>query len=236
MTTCEDFVSVWKRRRDEPLDPELMPYLEENEIFGCALKHPLVYQVPFFPSSAFQVNDMYRAKTAAVATAMAEGDWPLVMWLHERPYRVNVVEAARTKLRPRKYWALLSACWRDSENIFEWGDATVRKLFAAKRTYRECLMTQEERIKLADMLPRLSVYRGYKHPWGTKLGWSWTLDKAKAEWFARRFMHPIEVPRVVRGLVARDDVLAYFLARGESEIVADPRTVNVCSVVRVKGK
>jgi hypothetical protein len=49
---------------------------------------------------------------------------------------------------------------------------------------------------------------------------SWTTDKEKAEWFARRFAIATQ-PLLVRGTVAKKDVMAVFLGREESEVVSE---------------
>jgi hypothetical protein len=64
-------------------------------------------------------------------------------------------------------------------------------------------------------------------------GLSWTLDRDKAIWFAKRFsMLPRLTPRLVEGFVHKRHVLAYFGGRKEKEIVSmhvDVRGVTVLS-------
>ena len=60
-----------------------------------------------------------------------------------------------------------------------------------------------------------------------RLGWSWTTEKAKAEWFARRFAALDRVkPKVITGIVAKNDVIAYFGRRKEAEVVCRPKAVR----------
>jgi hypothetical protein len=77
----------------------------------------------------------------------------------------------------------------------------------------------------ADLLPGdpLTIYRGQDAD--RPPGLSWTLDREKAERFARRFKSP--APTVLVGTVARANVLGYFSGRDEAEVVADPADVAI---------
>ena len=71
------------------------------------------------------------------------------------------------------------------------------------------------------MLFRSTVYRGI----GTESrenGISWTLDKEKATWFARRFSEGY----VIQGTVEKKDILAFFNDRKEKEVISSPRNVK----------
>jgi hypothetical protein len=57
-------------------------------------------------------------------------------------------------------------------------------------------------------------------------GLSWTADKKKAEWFAGRFPTLNDKGFVASGWVRKDDVLAHFIGRQESEIVVLPDKVQ----------
>ncbi len=52
------------------------------------------------------------------------------------------------------------------------------------------------------------------------------LDRAKAEWFARRFAS-LDGGRVAEGRVARSNIVAYLDERKEREIVVNPEHVRV---------
>jgi hypothetical protein len=87
-------------------------------------------------------------------------------------------------------------------------------------------MNPQERRFLARQRERLTIYRGCRS--GRKIGWSWTLDRRKAKWFARRFEEYVEgSPIVLIGEVNKKDVIAYFASRKEKEIVVDPKKVTV---------
>jgi hypothetical protein len=79
------------------------------------------------------------------------------------------------------------------------------------------------------------VYRGGNAgPWLTK-GLAWTTDRETAREFARghRGLYNRQ-PRIATGKVDKDDILAVFTDRGESEIIVAPRSVKTVKVVAAK--
>lgn len=80
-----------------------------------------------------------------------------------------------------------------------------------------------EHRKLKDEFP---VYRGFIGKRGK--GMSWTIDKAKAEWFAKRYsmIKGRGQPKLASGVVNKTDILAFFNGREESEVVVDPAKVK----------
>lgn len=77
-----------------------------------------------------------------------------------------------------------------------------------------------------DALPDLlTVYRGFQRDeGGEEYGWSWSLSRETAEWFARRRSNG--VPMIATMTVNKSDVLAYFNDRNEAEIVLHPEELN----------
>lgn len=67
------------------------------------------------------------------------------------------------------------------------------------------------------MPEEITVYRGIRGR-GSLKALSWTTDIEKAEWFAKRWDKNGKVYSVN---VSKDDVLAVFSSRGESELVVD---------------
>ena len=80
------------------------------------------------------------------------------------------------------------------------------------------------------MPEQIEVWRGTSHKRGVA-GLSWTLDQEKAVWFAHRFCSEKRVPFLAKGIVEKDDVLAYFGDRGEREIVS--MKVSIVSVTKL---
>lgn len=220
--------------RDEPLLPELEPYLSTHKSGTFrVLSHPLMVQAPYHPALNAVYNEQYRSMSEDAEAKLARGDYVGWVWRHARPYRVDAFEKIAAKLSDEDYWTALAELLLDSENLWQWGTPRLRRLLEAPRPGRtDWMMDDEERATLAALPETVTVYRGYDRT--NKLGWSWTTDRDKAAWFARRFATVRgSRPRIATATVPRANVLAYFRGRGESEVFVDPRDVKVTGVAPV---
>lgn len=215
----------------EPLVPMLEAYMCEGPL-GCPmLKHPLVFSLMVHPQEHARLNAMLQYKIDALAKAKADKKWNTAAFLYERPYRLDAFMDIADELTDAEYWKLLGQIWTDSENIHQNRDEWA-ELLTANRPDRHLLMSDEERDLLA-ALPEtgIPVYRGFMHD-DAEDGLSWTLFKARARWFAKRFhtSDEDEYPRIASGTVDRKNVIAHFTNRDEMEIVVLPEHVNDWSV------
>ncbi len=121
----------------------------------------------------------------------------------------------------RQYWELLSLLHtgvetfndKDNPNIFQWW----QEKYTADRSNREYIMTEEER-KVFNALPdKITVFRGLRveEELYEPLGFSWTLDKKKAEWFAQRFWEG--TPIVIEAIVDKSNCIGYLTENAEEE-------------------
>ena len=117
----------------------------------------------------------------------------------------------------------------DCENA--WQFERTRDLFENRQSGRaEHIMNDAERKALADLPGVIQIYRGYRGPdWQ---GWSWTLDRERADWFARRPTRDGQ-PKIAVAQTRRADVIALLNGRNEREIVVDPHDVTNCRVERL---
>lgn len=220
----DDFFDLLSKK--EELDPELVDYIRPTSL-GEMVNHPLVQEIFYRPQINAFLNRRLKAKKEALAIAEEQKDWHQAIFLHERPYRFNALfEDYQYSMNDEAYWSAVGEVWTDSENIWQnyhgWLD-----LWENERTHRECVMDDTE-WKLFDELPEtLTIYRGIHGDglkYGDKIGLAWTLDKAKAKWFADRYHHPKK--RVLSATIAKKDVFAYFIGRNENEVVVKPSAVN----------
>lgn len=205
----------------EELDPELRPFLGESPI-GTVLKAPLLFMVPYLPQLAAIANRAYRGKRQALAHAESEGNWQRVLWLHEKPYRMSVFLQVRDRMSDRDYWQALGDLWLDTENLHEYQDEWVDALTASRPGRARWLMDETERAVLAGLGNQVTLHRGFRRQ-GRHLAPSWTLDRARAEWFAGRPLDPHSGGGYLATVtVPKRSVIAYFAGRNEREIVLDP--------------
>ncbi len=231
-TEMPEWMKEYEERADEPLHPNLEPYVSEVDLFGDphtkVLKHPYVFQVPLF--HAWQANDQYEHKMGALKDAILEGDTGTYIWLHERPYRVVALEQVAAEMDDDDFWELASHVWTDTENHWQerlrWN-----KMLRADRPGKEHFMDLEERAAFAQLPDVLTVYRGWNGS-GSSQGLSWTLDRDRAVWFAKRLAEGRggQLPTVATGKVDKSDTLGLLLGRGEREI-AVPRPARVKIIV-----
>lgn len=225
-------------RTQEELDPALAEYIETGGMFGPSIKHPLVFSIVHTPTMNAFVNAQFRAKKKALDKARRKGDWDAYVWLHERPYRLDAFLDISWHLDGPRYWELLGEIWSDTENawqnIDEW-----REVFTADATGREMMSDEDVRCvfdlppEKGGLAPLTRIYRGYRFD-SALHGYSWTLDRARAKWFARRLRqddHPS--PKVASGFVAREHVIAYITGRDEQEIVTLPEHVTQLEIEEV---
>jgi len=218
--------------RDEPLHLDLQEYVCDGPI-GPMLRHPLVYELSLHGPA--RINQRYAEKVDMMARAHAEANWLQYVWLHERPWRLDALRQIEGRLKPVEFWELLRDVWIDSENIWqnfrEW-----LLLLQDPRPGRSHVMTPTERKALRALPELITVYRGCQQDLNDD-GLSWTLDRSRAEWFAKRFrqQNGENAPCVLIGELKRADVFAYFKeGRGEEEIVVDhPIKVNVAHIAFV---
>ena len=88
----------------------------------------------------------------------------------------------------------------------------------------------DKEISLPDSIEQLSdddmvtIYRGVRV--NNYKGLSWTIDKQRAEWFAKRFGINGEKGYVFTGLIKKKDIIAFFDSRNEEEVVCDYRKIK----------
>jgi hypothetical protein len=188
------------------------------------LRHPLMIDHYVSLDRVERVNDQYRHKKAAAAEASRNGNWLEYIFLHERPYRPRCLEDVLPDVNNAALASeLVAEVWIDSENVSQ--NQRVWRSVWRMLPQPWATMTQDEQKEFAALPDRFSIFRGYALPRGTALGLSWTLDRGRAEWFARRFAG--EHHFVAVGIVRKKDVLAFFSRRDEHEIVVFPKVVDI---------
>lgn len=200
------------------LHPDLAEYLDPLRDGAVALRHPLVYRIPYDNLDAEHVNTWYTDKLAKIAIAEQERNWHQVISLHERAFRFYAFNKFADNLSDKDYWSILRSTWLDTENAFqnlqEWADR-----WASHRPGRhEFGMTNEEREALAGMQDFFPLYRGFSVD-GAEVGLSWTTSRVKAKWFAQRFATAKHPGRVATLYTEASSVLAYLDQRGEQEVI-----------------
>ena len=214
MTEINETLQRLLAETNEPLHQDLVPYLEKDGALGPQLRHPLVYQVPLFSNGS--ANAYYLQKKADLIDAVMHRKYNQIIYLHERPYRLQAFISIAKDIPDAKYWSLLGGIWTDTEN--QWQNLEQwKELLSSERGERNYLMDETE-IQLLNSLPELvTIYRGCVKGLNED-GLSWTLDKAKAQFFANRFS---KEGIILEREIPKSDIIAVLTARGESEVICE---------------
>jgi hypothetical protein len=208
----QNLQDIWGKK--EELDPELQLYFSESNGFPM-IRHPLVYSIMHTPMQNAYVNAQLKQKQEACEKAIANKDWFRFINMHERPYRLQAFQECEYAMDDKQFWEELGSIWTDSENIWqnksEWED-----YLWSDRPDREYMMDENDREEFEKLPQTFTIYRGYTKG-KNEDGFSYSLDKSKAEWFAARFGGS---KKDVKTVVAnKKDCLGYFNNRNEKEII-----------------
>lgn len=214
----------------EELDPELQAHLVEYE-HGLAIKHPLVNEIFYIEPMNPIYNERLCKKQELLAKYRAEHEWFAYLNIcYERPWRAEALLEVAHEMTDAEYWEAVGDVWTDTENLWQWHELVPEILLNA-RPRREAMMDERERTWLAALPEEVIVFRGHED--NNQMGWSWTTDPERAMWFAHRFSSLHDYQQVTVGKVKKADIIAVFLGRNESEVVADPATVMVTGTTEV---
>ena len=199
---------------------------------------PMVVQHPFassgfmlFPGDEFPIDITknaenlnrwreYMGKKIEEATTAS-----CISYMLNKTYGLTFLKFAEPYLSRADMSELLADAWIRSENPNM--DANVTKSELAvmfEQADKSVLMTLEEMIRLSELDDIITIYRGVT-PYNAKnvRALSWTTDIKKAEWFANRFG---QSGTVYKTQISKAKVLAYFMGRGESEIIVNPKELK----------
>lgn len=216
--TDEELNQIAKLRdyfKEEPLNPELEKYRIVTPSGIPMIKHPLVFSLFHSDVNNHHINMHYEYTKRGVVEALKKKEFSTFVFLHERPYRLEAFLEIMDSIHGKDYWSLLGEIWIDSENI--WQNKSVWKdLLSSEEPHREFFMTESDR-KIFKALPeKITIYRGYT-PRQNKNGYSYTIDKQRAEWFAKRFS--TKKGEVRERVVLKKDCIAYLGGKNEKEII-----------------
>lgn len=85
------------------------------------------------------------------------------------------------------------------------------------------LMDKREQKKFDKLPERVTIYRGVNNP-EFRYGFSWTIDKRIANWFANRYEG--KQSYVYECTVDKKDLLCYFDIRNEKEVIINPSVLK----------
>ena len=199
----------------EELLPELKASLIDEGLFNRkSIQHPLVIgNLDLMPNSYY--NTQLIRKQQKLKEFEKNKEFESYLFLIEKPFRIiffsELVKQNKIKRLSKKYWEILSSLWTGSENIFQYKELW-KELFQDK-TNSHYFMSKKDLEFYNSLENEFIVYRGYTH-WEN--GYSYTIDKDIAVWFAERFG---QNGKIKERLVKKEDIFAFTNSRKEKEII-----------------
>ena len=170
------------------------------------------------------------------AEAVRSEDWVECLRLLRPKYRVNYLNAIRNKCALRTFCSLLRYILTDGCYLKpEWTllHRTFQRLQAERATghdFQPLIMSPREQSRFRDLPEIVDVWRGSGD---SGLGWTWTLDRYTARWFASKYAKANAQRQgfVHKARVSKDQVLALLTDApvGEETVLIDPSSVTVVS-------
>lgn len=212
---------------------KMMLHLPMTETeFDFIVNHP-VFQSPYWFDNEKIINikdseEAFEKACAAYEQKIDKTEEPLLlMYTFRSSYYLTFLKFSRRFWSADDFAKALSEAWVEEENPN--GDVNVPVSLSEKwfkGLNKKALMNPDEYETYSSLPNVLEVYRGVSRGSNPK-GMSWTYDFNKAEWFANRFGEGY----VIRGIVNKDDILAYFSRRSESEILIAAKDVHEQTII-----
>ena len=226
------------------------------------LKHPYLYEMVFgdldeqvpdnfksamLPKDAQDKVDtfadvyIYKINTLRdrLKKSVEEKDWNKVFYILPKQSRLMWLNANKDLFDDSKaYYDFLKEAWILTEfpmqSYDNYEDAVIDFYYFDDPR----LMMDEEEKKVFDGLPKIvKIYRGIRvddELDENNIGLSYTFNKEKAEWFAKRFSQDGKgTPTLIEATIDKDDILSVFLDRDEDEVLVNPDGVEIEKIIEL---
>ena len=200
--------------------------IQINEKVGFIVNHPFIETVTtavqkdgkLILKDVRNAKDLEDVRENIIKTIDEVTSYQQFLVLIRAPYLPAFFKFTHHLLSSYDYASFLSSMWTMMEfpNIDENIPPKdfVKHFRKAEKVH---LMAQDEYEQYLSLPDEITIYRGVRRR-GKIRALSWTTDVKRAEWFASRWGAG---GIVYRTKVKREDVLAVFNSRGESELVVD---------------
>ena len=200
---------------DEELMKELKESIVDDDLFNIkSIQHPLVIGDLGSNSNSFYNKELIR-KQQKLNEYEKKKNYKSYLFLIEKPFRVlffiKLIKQNKIKKFSKKYWRIIRFLWTRSENIFQHKE--LWKELLKDKTNSHYFMSKKDLEFYNSLENEFIVYRGYNQ-WED--GYSYTIDKDVAIWFAERFG---QNGIIKERLVKKEDVFAFTNSREEKEII-----------------
>lgn len=209
---------------------------------------PVVVQHPIFESGYFAIptkektsegiipgildivhspDDLAKAR-AFVKDKIESAETIMQVYLIIRaPYHLVFLKYIKDYITREDFSELLADAWTSTEDPNNDVNVTLSVATRWFRAADKAILMDPEELKVFESFQNdMKVYRGVALGRNPK-GLSWTDNIDKAAWFAHRFDTDGRSGYIQTATVSRDRMLAYFLRRGEYELVVDTKGLDI---------
>ncbi len=231
----------------DDIGDDLAMYVHEDEDLGLSFFHHPLFIAPLPTLLPATIDEFIAKKLMMTQAFRAHGDWVHFVCLHERPYRMHALldistekRGGWTKREAVRWWKLAARVWTDAEH--DELDQIWSDVMRSSVPHPSAMTASSDRRRLREWANNstpgqtLTLYRGIQagdanEAKGVALGgWSWTLSRDVAAWFAWRWLKERQLdqdglkPFVARAAVPITFVEALISNRGEEEVLISPNS------------
>ena len=202
------------------LHEDLEECIQDYDDGMVMIKHPLCNS-SHHPDLIEINNKKYLYNKKKVEECEKQEEWVSIIWITERPFRLDCFMKYEDKLTDKDYWETLGDIFTDTEIPYrrqkEW-----LELFSSKRKGRENLMKDDDWDLYQHLPQKVEVWRGGDED--SMEGLSWTTDIKMGEWFSNRSSLMGNGRKLLsHGYINKEDIL--MCSHYENLIVCDPDSV-----------
>lgn len=222
------------RRYETPDDiPDHLQDCCEKWSTGYRFVHPFRFEMFPFESDPDLITELQRAEDAFFATFKCK-NWLMTMdmivgWKHRFRYLNCLIEPKMPKDADgdRAYWELVRHTLRTSTNVHGQEEHLLKALACPRGGKLDGLCGVDYEAFKALREPIVG-WRGVNAANEEEAasavlnGFSWTIDKDRALWFANRQIEVLGKTFVARASFQKSEVEAYFPSEGEGEFIVRP--------------
>ena len=175
-------------------------------------------------------DDLQKVKAYYREMIDKENDFHHLMQLVAGPYRAQILNFCSSYLSDEVLANELSYTWISTEFFGNGACVSASDWISMfKRSDKQHLMDNEEQEVFNNFPDEIEIYRGVGSK-GKVRGMSWTVSRDVAEWFANRYN---QNGNVYSAKIKKEHVLAYFVGRGEQEVIVEPRFLKNVSALLI---
>lgn len=178
----------------------------------------------------FKYPDKFEHIKAHIRDRITDGDIDTIFARMLPKYYLTFLKFAKSYMSKDDFERYLAYSWVMSENPNQDINVDILTLIKWFRNADRKNLMENDELEYYNSLPDVvTIYRGIAIGRAEQEGLSWTCNRDTAEWFANRFNEGNRKGYILKGVVDKKDIFAYFNSRDEDEICC-----NSCKVRNVE--